>query len=506
MVDNPGPALDSQDEDMREAPAMGVLATDALPDVLRRQVAGIRRHSGVEALVEPTPEELETMTPEALREFYQRSLAAIDGLQTEIQALRYDVHSLGREAEPVRLQIMYKMMGPTATPKSEAELLMDYEKVPMEQREVFFGRYLGQLDSHKARLREVVSTGDRSELEQVSTFPPEPGVQAGGATAGAGPGNSVLRPRMPNLPSFTGVGKDRLAGLRTLVTWVGSAEEAASLTGMEPALQVRWAAQHFEGSARSWWQSNGDAIKTFPQLLMGLSVEFVGPNPFDLLVGDLRLRGLRSFGSFATFRSWFVQTVAAMRVFGAENDRMWGDNVLVDTLVDAVLGTHYHEGVVVDAQTKKRPTTLARALEVLDERHRDLLGKLLAWGQVVSSDGAPKRRAEDAAAQAPQPKLSRHRQHNSMVAARVPVHGAGGGRGNGSRGGGGGRGIGGRGGGRGVNGGGRGRAPLDPVDRLMPHTRNVTRDQALARYNAGQCVQCGGTGHGLSTCPRRSSN
>jgi hypothetical protein len=263
------------------------------------------------------------------------------------------------------------------------------------------------------------------------------------------------------------------------------------------------AAQHFEGFARSWWQSNGDAIKTFPQLLMGLSVEFVGPNSFDLLVGDLRSRGMRSFSSFATFRSWFVQTVAAMRVFGAAKNRMWGDNVLVDSLVDYVLGTNYHEGVVIDPQTAARPTTLVCALEVLDERHRNLLSKLLAWGQVIASDGGPhKRRAEAVPFQAPHHKLSRHRQQvvpwaapaalarqrpaaAAAVAAAVATPKAAGVV---------------------VAAAVAPMAVAAGVALQTAWTGLWTRDQVSTRYAVGQCVQCDGVGHSLSTCPRRSSN
>jgi uncharacterized membrane protein YgcG len=524
MADRRGRAQEDEEMDGGEPEGAGLvpsLVPHGLPDGdpasarFRELVRNYPRNSLFEYLVDTAPQERLAWPKWALREHTERLITAVGDLAMARDAAEATAAAYADVARQVVLHMQYKAMGPRpagvpveARDSLEHRMLVTFESLTPEARAMVFGRHLDALQERTDELWLGYAAGRPTADEQVSGGSAAQGNPEGGdpgagtaAVAAAAASTSAaapFKPRMPNLSTLAGVGKDRLVGLRTLVAWVQAAREAASLTGMAPALQVRWAAQHLAGDPQAWWHANGSNISTFDELLMGLTVELVGPNPFDLLVGDLRARGLTKFASFTSFRSWFVQTVSAMRVFGAAEQRMWGDNVLVDTLVDSLMGTQYHEGVVIDPVTTARPTTLARALVLLDDRHRNLLGKMCAWGQVAQAE-LRKRAADDAgAAVGAAPKTPRP----------TPVP-SGKGRGSGGRGGGRG-GAGGRGGGRGagagasVGAGGGGLAGGGMAERLAAEL-GVTAALVQARRKASQCLRCGGTGHRFSACPSRSA-
>jgi len=185
-----------------------------------------------------------------------------------------------------------------------------------------------------------------------------------------------LRPKLPEPGTFSGPssGQTKLQILLAICSWVDSCVASGALSALpEPQLLI-WAVTFLRGAAATWWAGEkfSTSISTFSELRKGLVTRFVGTQPFELLCADLEGRNLSSFPKFASFKSWFGQTVSAMRAF-AESGRMWQDTVLIDKLLLCLEGTLYHSGVVVDPSTRQRPTSLADALRLLDERHAILL-------------------------------------------------------------------------------------------------------------------------------------
>lgn len=185
-----------------------------------------------------------------------------------------------------------------------------------------------------------------------------------------------LRPKLPEPGTFTGPtrGQTKLQILKSICSWIDNCTTTGALANLpEPQLLI-WAVTFLRGEAATWWagEQSSTPILTFSDLRNGLVIRFVGTRPFELLCGDLEGRKLSSFPKFAMFKSWFGQTVAAMRVF-AESGRMWPDSVLIDKLMLCLEGTKYHSGVVQDRTTLLRPTSLSDAFRLLDDRHSTLL-------------------------------------------------------------------------------------------------------------------------------------
>ena len=197
-------------------------------------------------------------------------------------------------------------------------------------------------------------------------------------------GGTPFRARIPSPEEFSGnIDGSRISTLKTLDRWIESVDTSAQLAGLEERNTVLFAAKHLKGPAQTWWNawSEKDSCTTMMDLREGLTIRFVGPNPFELLCEELEDLRLVKFGKFETFRATFVQVVAAMRSYAPSEDRVWPDTVLIDKLLVALSGTKYWEGVVLDPQTNHRPNTFEEALSLCDAQHAVLLHRKEALGQ-----------------------------------------------------------------------------------------------------------------------------
>jgi hypothetical protein len=465
-------------------------------------------------------------------------------------------HAYGCQAYAVQLEpearhwiemLMRLHMGARSVGRSGPDLCNDYYRIPVDLRGALFAKFVDPVVATLSAMAtdpEVCARGCPEVCARdrgfVFTFEGGPASAVATGARVLGPGSqpssdplpasanaAISRARLPSLSDFSGVcfRKDAVKGLREAASWVRKAEQSAALSGLHGADAVAWATAHFSGAASDWWLSYEGRVgcASFSSLLQAITARFVGADAFDLLAGNLMVQTLSSFPTYDAFKAWFSSTVAAMRVFASEG-RMWGDNVLVDRLVVAMIGTRYHEGVVLDPDTNARPTSLDRALLLLDKHHNLLRGRRQEHGVERTILG------EDPAAK------------------RLKTKGVGSGR-PGGGGGGSGGGYGGPGPGKGAGGGqggshGKGRqdkagtpgqrqqptGPARPdafaghkdaaqlralVARIPAHCR-PSDSEVLARWNAGRtgsdgrreqvCVVCGQAGHTISACPRMSAN
>ena len=337
-----------------------------------------------------------------------------------------------------------------------------------------------QASDNKALTLEKVTPSDVLGDDLLALVPVGHGVSREGNA------RTSFKPRMPDSKEFSGPsgGENGMSILKNLSSWIEGVQGNCRLAAMEEAQSVFFASQLLRGSAKTWWSSwaKASTCTTWKELRDGLTLYFVGPQPFELLCKELSTKSLKDFSRYEGFKAWFTGTVTNMRVYAPTPDRMWAENVLIDSLLLALTDSLYYEAVVVDSVTSSRPSTLGDALRLLDDRHHVLLKRKAAHG------------VKDVAG---------------------PSHGGGNGGGNGSGGGnagrvekkrkGGGNGGGHKDGGLGgktpgpdrkkTKGGGPSAGPLVPRDQYNAKKFGISETEARRRWDARVCLKCGESGH-----------
>jgi hypothetical protein len=191
-----------------------------------------------------------------------------------------------------------------------------------------------------------------------------------------------FKPSVPQPETFKGTkpGDDTKA-VCDITAWISAVQSICSLLNLTQARGVEYAVRFLRGDAQNWWLGWNARLScvTFSQLRAGLTDRFVSTNPFEILCAELKRKNLEHFTTYDAFKAWLVQTVTAMKSY-AEPGRMWPDTVLIDQLLLALRGTLYHETVVLDPETRTRPTTFEHALKLMDDRHRVLQARQQAHG------------------------------------------------------------------------------------------------------------------------------
>jgi uncharacterized membrane protein YgcG len=339
----------------------------------------------------------------------------------------------------------------------------------------------------------------------------------GGTVAGAG-NQSQFRLALPDLPGFSGVSGATAASLRKIVEWVERAQNTARLGKLPDELsQCRWAVSHLRGKAQAKMfatlHADPDACSTFAKLQSVLIEQWIGSDPVDVIRGDMRSVvsiGDKRFKSFADVISFFTSSVSVLKQL-APAGRLPNDAQLVDEFLLILKGSRYHEGVVLDPDTKLRPATLARAIKLAEDYHITLCNKnqgyVFGGGKRVREADAfgaePSGAATPGGGESFVEVVRKHRRASGDAPEVGGASQGAGGRGGGGRGGGG-SGGGGRGGRGGRGGGGRGAgrfAPSDAVIAAVARASGKPRDEVARLLQEGKCVTCGGQYPGCG-CPR----
>lgn len=280
----------------------------------------------------------------------------------------------------------YKVQGGSGLGKPPAEMCKAFVEAYKDATSAMRFTTAGAVHAFAAGVRKM------AEDPEVRMFVPSsagPSAEGGGASAAP-----QFKASLPKLPTVTGTprqGAGKVDVAYQLVAMIQSAQEQVVLLKYSGRTAVSWAAtSSFDGEARVWWlgYAGKDKLQSLDQLLTEAATYLVGPDVYELVVGDFIAKKLTSFRTFESYRVWLKRVEAAMRAL-ARDGRVWGDTVLVDLLIKQVEGTLYHEGLVVDPATLTRPNDWSRALQLLDDRHRVLLGRSQAHNQLSLRDMPP---------------------------------------------------------------------------------------------------------------------
>ncbi len=269
--------------------------------------------------------------------------------------------------------IMRQQLGPAGLEKSPVDLIEAFFDVPLEQQELLFAPYILAITDHL----DVMKT----DLSVSFGFGYQPRV--GGSST---PGQASRAPRfkasLPDLSQYSGEASSQVKVLHAMAAWVSTARDSASLAELSGSDAVQWAASKFTGKAKDWWlgYQHRSSLTSFDELLRTMASALVGPDAFDILVADLQRGSLRHHHTYDEYKAWLTRTVNAMRVFGGV--RMWPERQLAGQVVQHLRGSLYREGVVEDPDTHDRPATYARAVDLMDARHRTLTNRMQAHGML----------------------------------------------------------------------------------------------------------------------------
>ena len=298
-----------------------------------------------------------------------------------------------------------------------------------------------------------------------------------------------------------------MVALKKITTWIEGVQGNCRLAAMEEAQSVFFASQLLRGAAKLWWSSwaKASTCVTWKEFREGLTLYFVGPQPYELLCKELGAKRMLDFSRYEGFKAWFTSTVANMRLYAPNPDRMWAENVLVDCLLQAITGTLYYETVVLDPATSCRPSTLLDAIRLLDARHHVLLIRKMDHG---SKDGAgPSHGGGNGGGHGGGGHGGGGNTTNDKDKRKRKEHGDAGG----SRGGGGGHGGGGNGGGKGLGlsskkskGNVPSTTPRIPRDEYNAKKFGITAEEAKTRWEAKACLKCGMGNHRADACRKEN--
>lgn len=412
--------------------------------------------------------------------------AACEFLAREMECLHVDVPVRQTKLCNIAVKYVMAMCVGGAWSRNLSGNHVDYE---MAKTQFESGWPVGMFRRH---FQHVLQSVDNS----VSTYPFFPGGQVGNPSK-----QSQFRLSLPVLPDFTGVSGPTAASLRKIISWLERAHNTVQLANLpDEVAQCRWIVSHLKGKAQEKYmaalQTDPDVCSSFTKLRSMLIEQWIGSDPVDVVRSDMRsvvsLQDTR-FKSFQDVLSFFTSSVSTLQQV-ASPERMPNDAQLVDEFLLILKGSLYHEGVVRDPDTKQRPVTLKRALQLAEMHHKTLCNK--NQGFVLDKKRPQPSQDAHGAGGASYTEVVRKQPRTTQAgdpsgsgegAVRGGAGGRGGGRG--SAGGRGGRGAGGRGG------GGRGTSRFMPSDATIDaFTRRtgLAREEVASRLQAGKCVTCGG--------------
>jgi hypothetical protein len=206
------------------------------------------------------------------------------------------------------------------------------------------------------------------ELQHLKSAPSQAGAQTGNMPAPAFT-NAIVQP-----PHFAGpTAGNPVDRLLEIARWVDAARTTANLLNLRMNTAMVWVRTFLQDSAYTYVAGlpADRPLSDFEDLQRRLVQHFVGNDPYDLLWRHVQNVQLTGFADFPTFRLHFQNAVQALRA-SAGADRQLPDFVLVDALRQALKPTAYAETLLRDPVTGASINSVARAMQLLEEKHASL--------------------------------------------------------------------------------------------------------------------------------------